>query len=100
MSPQSTAPARKPATGFQWIHWARTRGLKGPKQMILLVLSTHANGDGMTPKITIDDLALDSGRSRRTTIRALQALTELGYVTSAGPSQGAARTYQLVVLGA
>lgn len=98
MSPQSTAPDPKPATIFQWIAWARTRGIKGISQAVLVALTAYNSNDQGCATFKVKDLAFDMDRSPRTVTRALQALEEAGYLISDGPERGHARTYQLIAV--
>lgn len=59
------------------IKWARVQGLTGPKQSILVVLSTRT-GDEHTCRPSLTRLAKETGFSRSTVIRCLNELETAG----------------------
>ncbi len=100
MPPQSTATTPTPSTTFEWIAWARTRGIKGIPQAVLVALTAYNATDQGCATFKVKDLAFDMDRSPRTVQRALQALADEGYLTIEGQGgRGCANTYQLIPRG-
>lgn len=91
---------RQPSAGFRWIAWARSRGLKGSQQAVLMTIASHLDRDGEA-FLTYDTIARESGVHRGTAIRAVGALLEHGYVVAAAQSNGRiANTYTMTGDGA
>jgi len=64
---------------WEAIKWARAQGMTGPKQSILVVMSTHTRADHTCyPSLTL--LAKETGFSRSTVIRCVNELEAAGLI--------------------
>ena len=93
----STATPRKrqPSDGFRWIARARSLGLDGAQQAVLIAIAARLNREGVA-FLAYDTIGSEAGIHRATAIRVVAQLIERGYVTAGAQTNGrVANTYSV-----